>query len=520
MRAVPVAQRDRPGGSVDALLGALCLLHCDGPLHGTRLSSLSSSGGEAALIADAAVGRAVRFAELTSGAARRSCARCWATGWRWRTRSTTTPTSGVIPRRWPRLHGHDARPGGPPPALRRPAAGRPLRRRRLDGRDRPRSRGACAATGARGALVAAMAVNLTGERAAAWVRLRAGGARPARRRDGGDRGGGLHRSGVGGAARPPVAGLRGRCDGRGATTVLDEATGKRLLRQHGVPVPDGAVCTSPDAAIVAAADLAGPIAVKALGAAHKTDQRAVRLGLVDPADVRAAAVDLLARFPAVLVERLVSGAIAELLVGVQTDPVFGPMLSLGVGGVLTELVRDIAHLLLPVDATEIRRAVLGLRCAPLLVGYRGCAVRRPRRPGHRRRAGGGARAWHTGAGRAGDQPVDRHRWGRLGLRRAGRDLRRGSMSEQAVRTRRLGAVLEVTLDRPPANAIDLATSRVMGRRVRRVPRRPRAAGGRAAHRRASGSSARGGTSRRPPRATPWTATTAWAASAASRSCRA
>ena len=53
-------------GSVDALLGALCLLHCGGPLPDTRLTSLSSSGGEAALIADAAVGAAVRFAELTA----------------------------------------------------------------------------------------------------------------------------------------------------------------------------------------------------------------------------------------------------------------------------------------------------------------------------------------------------------------------------------------------------------------------------------------------------------------------
>ena len=56
--------------SVDALLGALCLLHCGGPLDGTRLSSLSSSGGEAALISDAAVGRAVRFAELAARLAR------------------------------------------------------------------------------------------------------------------------------------------------------------------------------------------------------------------------------------------------------------------------------------------------------------------------------------------------------------------------------------------------------------------------------------------------------------------
>jgi len=88
-------------------------------------------------------------------------------------------------------------------------------------------------------------------------------------------------------------------------------------------------------------------------------------------DVRSAAAELLARFPVVLVERLATGGVAELLVGVHSDPVFGPVLSLGSGGVLAELVRDVAHLLLPVDGTEIRRALLGLRCAPLLAGYRG-----------------------------------------------------------------------------------------------------------------------------------------------------
>jgi acetate---CoA ligase (ADP-forming) len=47
------------------------------------------------------------------------------------------------------------------------------------------------------------------------------------------------------------------------------------------------------------------------------------------------------------------------------------VLTVGGGGVLTELVRDVAHLLLPTDADAIRRALLGLRCAPLLTGYRG-----------------------------------------------------------------------------------------------------------------------------------------------------
>jgi acyl-CoA synthetase (NDP forming) len=349
--------------SVDALLGALCLLHCGGPLPGVRLTSLSSSGGEAALIADAAAGTDVRFTELTPG--------------------QRTELGATLGSRVPLANPLDYHTyvWGDPDAL--AAAFTAMVRGPADLHllfaDLPRAdrcadddwvlavdafARACAASGARGALVAAMAANLTGERAAAWVRRGLAVLAPP----------GVAMAAVSAAAAvgrawadpvaAPVAGPDGRERG---TTVLDEAAGKQLLREHDVPVPEGVVCTSADAA----AGVCGPVVVKALGLAHKTDLDAIRL---DPGDVRVAAAELLARYPAVLVERLVLGGIVELLVGVQSDPVFGPVLSLGAGGVLAELVRDVAHLLLPIDAAEIRRALLGLRCAPLLTGYRGGPV--------------------------------------------------------------------------------------------------------------------------------------------------
>ncbi len=353
--------------SVDGLLGALCLLHCGGPLRGTRLSSLSSSGGEAALVADAAVGRSVCFPELTTG--------------------QRAELAAVLGERVALANPLDYHTyvWGEPDAM--AAAFTAMVRGPADLNllfaDLPRAdrcaddewtlaiaafANACAAAGTRGALVAAMATNLTGERAAVWVRRGlAVLAPPGVAMEAVEATACIGRTWAG----PPAVPVAGPCGRGSGVTVLSEAAGKGLLRRHGVPVPDGAVCTSADAAVAAAADLTGPVALKALGTAHKTDQHAVRLGLVDPADVRAAAAELLAQFPALLVEQLVSGGIAELLVGVQTDPVFGPMLTLGVGGVLTELVRDVVHLLLPVDAAGIRGALLGLRCAPLLTGYRG-----------------------------------------------------------------------------------------------------------------------------------------------------
>ena len=358
--------------SVDELLGALSLLHCGGPLADTRLTSLSSSGGEAALVADAAVGAAVRFAELTPVQ-----------------RSELRAVLGERVALANPLDYHTYVWGDPDAmAMAFTAMVRGPADLHLLFADLPRAdrcadddwvlavdafARACATAGARGALVAAMAGNLTGDRAATWVRRGlAVLAPPAVAVAAVEAAATIGRAWAV-PAPPPVAGPEGRVRG---TTVLNEATSKRLLRVHGVPVPPGAVCASAGAAVIAAADVRGPVAVKGLGIAHKTEHNAVRLGLVEPADVRAAAAVLLARYPAVLVERVVPGGLVELLVGVESDPVFGPVLTLGVGGVLTELVRDVAHLLLPSDGTEIRRALLGLRCAPLLTGYRGA------RPAH------------------------------------------------------------------------------------------------------------------------------------------
>ena len=72
-----------------------------------------------------------------------------------------------------------------------------------------------------------------------------------------------------------------------------------------------------------------------------------------------------------LVERMVVKPIAELLVGIRHDPLFGPVMLIGTGGTLVEIWRDTATLLLPTDPASIREALLSLRIAPLLNGYRG-----------------------------------------------------------------------------------------------------------------------------------------------------
>ena len=156
--------------------------------------------------------------------------------------------------------------------------------------------------------------------------------------------------------------------------MLDEAEAKATLADFGVPVPVGRVVASSDEAAVAVAALGFPVVVKALGLAHKTDAGAVRLNLRNGAEVERAAGELAPLGSGILVERMVTDAVAELLIGVSRDPQFGLMLTVGAGGVLVELLGDSASLLLPTSEDEVRRVILSLKTAPLLQGFRGRPV--------------------------------------------------------------------------------------------------------------------------------------------------
>jgi succinyl-CoA synthetase beta subunit len=160
---------------------------------------------------------------------------------------------------------------------------------------------------------------------------------------------------------------------------MSEWDGKRLLAAHGLTVPEGRLVAPEDAA-PAAAELGYPVAVKGVapGLAHKSDLDAVRLGLgtaeavARAADeVRTLLPDPLGSTPRVLVERMVEGAVAEILVGVIADAQFGLALVLGSGGTLVELVQDSRSLLLPVTRVEVAEALDSLKVARLIAGYRG-----------------------------------------------------------------------------------------------------------------------------------------------------
>ncbi|MEL7132116.1 MAG: acetate--CoA ligase family protein [Pseudomonadota bacterium] len=149
--------------------------------------------------------------------------------------------------------------------------------------------------------------------------------------------------------------------------VLDEDDAKTQLAQYGVAVPRNHV-VDVDQVTAIMNEFVGPLVLKGIGLAHKSDMGAVRVGVLaaDAADV-AAEIGT----DRILIEEMIDDGIAELLVGVTCDPAHGFVLTLGAGGVLTELIEDTRSLLLPVTADAVAAALSKLRCARLLDGFRG-----------------------------------------------------------------------------------------------------------------------------------------------------
>jgi acetyl-CoA synthetase len=159
--------------------------------------------------------------------------------------------------------------------------------------------------------------------------------------------------------------------GRPPARTLPEHEGKAALAAYGVPVPRSRVVSSGEAASAARA-LGFPVVMKATGALeHKSDIGGVILNVRTSADAAAAAERLSRISGTLLVEEMVTDAVAEVLVGITVDPQLGVLLMLGAGGVLAELLRDTAMLLPPFTSAAIQCALSRLQVSRLLRGYRG-----------------------------------------------------------------------------------------------------------------------------------------------------
>lgn len=188
-----------------------------------------------------------------------------------------------------------------------------------------------------------------------------------------------------GARKPWRALARARAQGQDAPAdpaplPRDEYQARAWFASHGVPTIREHVAACADEAVAAATELGFPVALKVLSAdvPHKTEAGGVHLRLGTPGAVREAYQAIMesvprhvphARIDGVIVQRMAAPGV-ELIVGAVRDPVFGPALTVGLGGTLTELYRDVSHRLLPVDAADAREMLGQLKAFPLLDGYR------------------------------------------------------------------------------------------------------------------------------------------------------
>ncbi len=174
------------------------------------------------------------------------------------------------------------------------------------------------------------------------------------------------------AGQAPAGAVRLVPVGQGAVKSWDEVRAKTALAEQGVSVPGANVCHDVEAAVATAADL-GTVAMKSVNAAlaHKTEAGAVMLSIRGEAQVRSAYARLSQLGESVLVERMIETPVAELIIGLRRDPVFGLHLLIGAGGVMAEMLKDTAILMLPAQRSEIETALSSLKIYPLLQGWRG-----------------------------------------------------------------------------------------------------------------------------------------------------
>jgi acetate---CoA ligase (ADP-forming) len=160
---------------------------------------------------------------------------------------------------------------------------------------------------------------------------------------------------------------------------LSAAECERVLRCYGIATPEARVVPSPEAAGAAAAELGGRVALKAHGPGilHKSELGAVAVGLSGAGEVERAAAKMQASLEAqglspdsFLVQQMVEDG-TELLVGVATDPVFGPVVACGAGGTAVELLGDVALRVCPLTEHDPAAMIRSLATFPLLTGFRG-----------------------------------------------------------------------------------------------------------------------------------------------------
>ncbi|MDB5926870.1 MAG: coA-binding domain protein [Betaproteobacteria bacterium] len=167
----------------------------------------------------------------------------------------------------------------------------------------------------------------------------------------------------------------------GRTADIAEHEAKRILAEYGIPVTQESLATTAGEAVTIARRIGYPVAIKVQSPdiSHKTEAKAVKLGIADDAALQAAYDDVLAnaraykadaRIEGVLIQEMVKGGI-EAILGVTNDPLFGPAVMFGLGGIFAEVLKDVSFRLAPVTPAVAREMIAEIKGYPVLAGVRG-----------------------------------------------------------------------------------------------------------------------------------------------------
>lgn len=164
-------------------------------------------------------------------------------------------------------------------------------------------------------------------------------------------------------------------------TLLTEVESKELLASAGVAVTPTRLATSADEAVIVAGEIGYPVALKIISGdiSHKSDVGGVELGLADANAVRAAHDRIMASVksaaPGATIDGVsVQGMAApgtEVIIGMTTDPQFGPVMMFGLGGIMVEVLKDVAFRIVPLEARDAKQIVRDIKGFPVLEGVRG-----------------------------------------------------------------------------------------------------------------------------------------------------
>ena len=162
--------------------------------------------------------------------------------------------------------------------------------------------------------------------------------------------------------------------------IITEEIAKSILKKYKISVPKYSLATSAEQAVKDAKRLGFPLVMKVVSPQilHKTDVDGVKIGIDNIADVRKTFNDMYGRLSkkkgvdlkGILLEKMVPEGV-ELIVGIQNDPQFGPVIMVGLGGVLTEIFKDVAFRILPITTSDAKSMLNELKGSKILKGFRG-----------------------------------------------------------------------------------------------------------------------------------------------------